>query len=737
MSAFLARILALTILLQSTPTPSQAQNPTQPQAQPRIPRQSQASGQPQPHPSEPFRAHQILERHCLPCHNEKTHKGDLDLSIRAAVHTKPDAIWRSVAHLDEPFMPNKAPKLPQADIDEIRRWAEAGMPYDRPLKSTAPKPDHWGFAPLRPGSLQALDQGDPVDPRTLTRRVVFDLRGLPPTAADFATPYEQLVDRLLASPQYGERWARHWLDVARYADSSGYESDLDRKTIYAYRDAVIRALNDDLPFDAFTRRQVAGDLVAPDDPDALALTGFLVCGPQSETTPTDSRRNKEKYRMDELDDIVSTTSQAFLGLTLGCARCHDHKFDPLSSREYYRMVATFISTKREEKPLSPAHRRLQEFLEPRQAALREHLIAALAIPDADKDLLRQPLHANNTLSASLYKKHGAAVTPTSERLRPTLSDAERARWDKLGAAVAGIPDKALVIADGDPQQAWLLGRGDVDAKLEEVTPGFFKVLDSGRPRDPRPRVALGEWLTDVDSGAGRLLARVIVNRVWQHHFGEGLVGTPNDFGAQGDRPTDPDLLDGLASALIEGSWRLKPLHRRILLSKRYRSKRAPVRLEAEALRDALLAVSGRLNPAMYGPAVKVRIPGEAIVTRSKDAYPRDLADGPEQWRRSIYVFAKRSVLLPFFEVNDAPETSASCGRRARTTVAPQALALLNDPFVRGCAKAFAARAGSREHAFVLALGRPPSASELEAASKLELVDFCHVLFTLNEFAYVD
>ena len=251
-------------------------------------------------------------------------------------------------------------------------------------------------------------------------------------------------------------------------------------------------------------------------------------------------------------------------------------------------------------------------------------------------------------------------------------------------------------------------------------------------------MALGQWLTDVDAGAGRLLARVIVNRVWQHHFGEGLVGTPNDFGTQGDRPTDPELLDGLARVLIEGGWKLKPLHRAILLSARYRSRRRPLRLEAEALRDAILAVSGRLNPKMYGPAVKVHIPGEAIVTRSKDDYPRNIQDGPEQWRRSVYVFLKRSVALPFFEVNDAPVASAtSCGRRARTTVAPQALTLLNDPFVRDCAKAFAARAGSREQAFAMALGRSPSASELEAASRLELVDLCHVLFTLNEFAYVD
>jgi len=681
------------------------------------------------------RAPELLERHCLKCHNEKTHKGDLDLSRRESITAKPEAIWRSVAHLDEPHMPHKAPKLPAADIDEIRAWVQTGMKYPRPLRSTAAKEDHWAFAPLRKGSLESLSKGEPADPRVLARRVAFDLTGLPPDDLDL--PYVQRVDRLLASPRYGERWARHWLDVARYADSGGYESDVDRKTIYTYRDAVIRALNDDLPFDQFARWQVAGDQLAPDNPVALALTGFVACGPASDTTPTDTRRNKEKYRMDELDDIVSTTSQAFLGLTIGCARCHDHKYDPLPSREYYQLVATFMSTRREEKPLSPAHRRLQEFLEPRRAALREKLIRLLDIPDSEKDILRQPVHPNNSFSASLYKAHGDAVKPTDDRLRADLSPADLVLWDALAKEARGNAEKALTIADGESQRTWLLGRGDVDLKTEEVRPGFYRILDAGGDRDPRPRVALGEWLTDVDKGAGRLLARVIVNRLWQHHFGEGLVTTPNDFGTQGERPTNADLLDGLAQALIDGGWKLKPLQRLILLSPLYQSRRAPVRLEAEALRDAILAVSGRLNLAMYGPAVKVRIPGEAIVTRSKDDYPRNIQDGPDQWRRSVYVFLKRSVALPFFEVNDAPGASASCGRRARTTVAPQALALLNEPFVRDCAKAFAARAGSREKAFLAALGRPPSASELDAASKLELVDLCHVLFTLNEFSYVD
>jgi hypothetical protein len=441
--------------------------------------------------------------------------------------------------------------------------------------------------------------------------------------------------------------------------------------------------------------------------------------------------------MDELDDLVATTGQAFLGLTVGCARCHDHKFDPISSKEYYQLVAAFASTRREEKPLSPAHRKLQEFVEPRRAAAREERLRALPIPEDQRDILRQPMSPNNAVSAGLYKKHGEALKVTDEQLREAMGDADRAAWDELARAVSGVAPLALTISEGPAQKSWLLGRGDVDAKLEEVRPGFLRALDGSTPRDVRARVALGEWLTDVDGGAGRLTARVIVNRLWAHHFGEGLVGTPNDFGVQGERPSDPELLDGLAQALIDGGWRLKVLHRRILLSAAYRSARRPMRLEAEALRDAILAVSGRLNPKMYGPAVKVRIPGEAIVTRSKDEYPRNIVDGPDVWRRSVYVFIKRSVMVPFFEVNDAPGAAASCGRRARTTVAPQALTLLNDPFVRESARAFARRAGTPERAFLLALGRPAKPSELDATKGLDLVDLCHVLFTLNEFTYVD
>jgi hypothetical protein len=552
----------------------------------------------------------------------------------------------------------------------------------------------------------------PADKLTLIRRATFDLTGLPPTpeeidafvADNSPDAYPRLIDRLLASKRYGERWARHWLDLARYADSDGYESDEDRPTAYHYRDFVIKSLNDDLPFDTFVKWQLAGDEYEPDNPWARVATGFCTAGPvvflkANEGTP----RELEQIRADELDDVVSTVGSAFLGLTVGCARCHDHKFDPVPTRDYYRLAAVFAPSKRGE----------------------------------------------ITVKGSI---------------------------------------KALALSDNgrEPGKTYRLARGDPSRKAEEVTAGFLSVLSAtptfARWQLPPPpgrmstfqRRALAEWLTDLDSGAGRLLARVIVNRLWQHHFGEGLVRTPNDFGHQGERPTHPELLDWLATELIREGWHLKPIHRLILTSAVYTQgiatdpaaltadpdnhllgRRRPLRLEAEAVRDSILAVSGKLDVTMYGPAVKPFIPPEVMAGRNKDKLPRPAADGPAQWRRSVYLFTKRSLQTPFLEVLDAPNAAGSCGRRTRSTVAPQALLFLNDGFLRTQAGFFADRVlaeggaepdGRVRLAYRLALGRVPTAAEAEAARRFldgqgsgrgAYVNLCQVLFGLNEFVYVD
>jgi hypothetical protein len=711
------------------------------------------------------RAPEILESSCVFCHQASRPKGGLDLSTReallrggesgpAVVAGDPEGslLYQVVSHRREPPMPHRKPKLSPERIELLAAWIRSGAPYGRPLvPPAASKEAHWAFLPLRKGVALVAASAAPERERrrTLLRRVTYDLVGLPPSPAELLDfeedpspdAWEKVVDRLLASPRYGERWGRHWLDLARYADSSGYESDLDRPTAYPYRDAVIQAFNQDLPFDLFLRWQLAGDLLAPDRPLALALTGFLTCGPASDTTPTDTRRNKEKYRMDEMDDVVSTVGLAFLGLSLGCARCHDHKHDPITSKEYYQLVAAFLPTRRVDRPLEGARRRLEDWAEPLRRALREERLRALPIPEAHREILRQPLSVNNALSSSLYKAHGETLKVTDPELRKSLSSPARAAWDALAGTSPGGGVRTLAIAEGAPTVAYWLERGDVDLKKEEVHPGVPAALGRRAALDGPPRVALGLWMTDPGEGAGALVARVWANRVWGHHFGEGIVGTPNDFGTQGDRPTRSELLEGLAWELVQGGWHEKSLHRRILLSAEYLAPRArPVRLEAEAIRDAMLALGGRLNSAMGGPAVKLRIPPEAISTRSKDEYPRNVADAPATWRRSVYAFTKRSVLVPFMDVYDAPSASASCGRRPTTTLATQAITLLNDPFVRGCARDFARRMGEdRERAFREALGRPPRNAEQRLLQSYpgSMTDFCQVLFMLNEFMYVD
>ncbi len=726
-------------------------------------------------------ARALLAAKCVRCHGPAKQKGGLRLDVRdgllgrgdsglpAVVVGRPGAseLIRRVTDADPAVrMPLGAAPLPAAEVETLRKWVEGGAVWPDVSASAPPAGRtelqvtdddrrHWAFRPLArveppraagPAPIRTpvdafigaalaarhLAPAPPADAHTLIRRLTFDLTGLPPApeeveafsrARDPDAAYEALVDRLLASPRYGERWGRHWLDVARYADSSGYEEDFDRPAAYPYRDFVIRALNADLPFDRFVRLQVAGDEIEPDNPDAVAATGFLAAGPSALLTANLLEEERLRQRYIELDDMVTTTGAALLGLTLGCARCHDHKFDPLPARDYYRVLAA--------------------------------------------------LHSGDRAVVSL----GPRAVPA-----------------------------ALAFRDLGPKPAttWLFHRGDFHDHATPVALGFLTVLTNGksavdywhearaaggRADTTYQRRALAAWVTDVDHGAGALLARVIVNRVWQHHFGEGLVRTPNDFGTRGERPTHPELLDWLAADLVAHGWRLKRLHRLIVLSATYRQatttdpayaaadpdnrllgRMRPRRLEAEALRDALLAVSGTLNPTLYGPAVKAPIPAEAMVARNlKDPYPTNVADSPAVRRRSVYLFHKRVIPDPLLQAFDAPDAQQCSGRRNVTTVAPQALALLNDPFVRARAVDFADRllreaggdpAPAVDRAYHLAFGRWPVTAERAAGMaflarqvherstrdpgpgagehrRQALADYCQVLFGLNEFAYVD
>jgi cytochrome c553 len=699
-----------------------------------------------------FRQHvrPVLVENCLKCHGGKTTKGDLDLSDRAPLVEsgvieggKESRLLALITHEEEPHMPYKAAKLPQETIDRIARWIDLGAPYDKPLVEgpaatpaalTAEQRAFWSFQPLAvtpPPAVRnerwvrtpidrfilaqqekrGLAPNSQAERRVLIRRLSFDLIGLPPSPEEidqFVTDpapdaYEKLVARLLDSPHYGERWARHWMDVARFAESHGYEQDYDRPNAYHYRDFLIKALNQDLPFDQFLRWQVAGDELAPDNPLAMAATGFLGAG----AFPTQlTEAEFESARYNELDDMTATLGTAFLGLSVGCARCHDHKYDPIPSEDYYRLAATFTTTIRSEIDLA---------LEPGA----------------------KPTKVQVSSEGFPHTKHNA-----DERGFPHFYP-----------------------------QTYILKRGDVNQRQGEAAPGFLRVLmragrdvshwqvepPAGWTRTSFQRAALARWLTDTDDGAGALAARVIVNRLWQHHFGLGIVATPNDFGFQGERPTQPLLLDWLAGDLVQHGWRLKHLHRLIVTSavylqdnrfdesraaidraNQYLWRRTPRRLEAEPIRDAMLRASGLLDERMFGPG-------------SLDLKMR---------RRSVYFFIKRSELIPTMMLFDWPEHLVSIGQRGTTTTAPQALMFMNSALGRRCAESFAYRleiepGTAIRRGYQVALGRDPSAGETRlaadflsqqqasylhadrsSAEHLALVDFCQALMSSSEFIYI-
>jgi cytochrome c553 len=968
----------------------------------------------------------ILQAKCVKCHSGDRVEGEFDMGTREALlkggargpglvpgDSKKSLLWQLTAHQKEPAMPHERAKLPDADIARIAEWIDLGAPYDKPFVEqtdawtkkvvAADLKKHWAYLPLAQAKPPAaghpvdaflrakldaakLKPNPPADKRTLIRRTYLDLIGLPPAPEQVEAflrdespeAFEKVVDGLLASQHFGEKWARHWLDLVRFAESHGFEHDYDRPTAYHYRDFVIKALNQDLPFDTFTKWQIAGDELAPADPLAMMATGYLAAGVHS----TQITKNEvEKHRYDELDDIVGNIGTTFLGLTVGCARCHDHKYDAFPARDYYRMVSAFTTVVRTEVELdldTAGYAKLKQAFDAEHAAFtdavakyeREHLpakflawektrgdkplpldwvrpvaggmksaggatlaaqpdgsvivsgknpttetltfeftteeqglrslrIEALAHPslvkggpgratngnfalsdlrvtvrpktgpggpeavkltnpratfeqkglpvaaaiDADKtsawavDPQFGKDHAaafnfekpvgfpggtvvtvalafnNNTghgmgrprVSLSTAEKPDLAAAPVSEAVRSALATpsekrtpeqrAEAAKWfapqdaeyaklknaEQEHLAKAPKPNrvKALVSSEGLPaiklhtqgadflKETHFLRRGDPTQKEGVAPVGFLQVLmpdpeaQSKWLKSPPPgsrtthkRAALAEWLTDTSDGAGQLLARVVVNRLWAQHFGRGLVSTVSDFGTRGDPPTHPELLDFLAGELIRNGWKLKPIHTLIVTSAAYRQSstrdeakvkadpdnklvwRQPVRrLSAEVIRDSILAVGGKLNTTMYGPG--------------------HLSE--ESPRRSVYFTMKRSKLIPALIVFDAPDGTTGVGDRPSTTIAPQALHLMNNPHVRGAAHGFARRVladpkvtdeAAVKLAYALALCREPTAAELadalpflkgKAAADREtaLADFCQVLFCLNEFLYAD
>jgi hypothetical protein len=718
------------------------------------------------------------------------HKGGKDGPVIKPGHSGESELFKRITSTNEDErMPPDSKPLSAEQSELLKRWIDAGAPYPKDEKIPALPTEHWAFQPVRRPDVPLVKDTrwprNPIDrfilaqlegrgwkpareaePHALLRRVYLDLTGLPPTLAEqsafcarpSAVALDRVINDLLNRPAYGERWARHWLDLVRYADSNGYERDAEKPFVWRYRDYVIHALNTDKPYDRFVMEQLAGDELPDATGETLIAMGFNRLGHWD-----DEPADPEMDRFDQLDDIVGTTAQAFLGLTLGCARCHDHKFEPLTARDYYGMVAVFNALKR------PQNGRTELTL----PAGRTAEIMALAERDRR---IAEFQKQTNTLAAAEIKM----------------------QIQNLKAATPDLPQSYFFHEPSpQPPPTHVLLRGSPGRRGDEVSPAVPAVLAKQQPEFPKAsgrttqrRLGLGQWIASPDNP---LTARVLVNRVWQQHFGTGLVRTPSDFGLMGEAPTHPELLDWLADWFVhEGQWSLKALHRLILTSSTWRMSRQfnpkyeaadadnrllwhmPYRrLEVEALRDSMLAVSGQFNPTMYGRGVFLRIPQAAIEANTDKESIWRPSPPSEGARRSIYAFVKRGLVVPMFEVLDLCDTVHSSPQRSVTTVAPQALTLFNGEFVNEQARHFAARLRKEvgadpkqqiERAYRMALCRAPTRAESVAmlgflatqtersrvgaatsdigssrvnASHAALEQMCRVILNLNEFAYPD
>jgi hypothetical protein len=808
----------------------------------------------------------LLAARCWKCHGGEQQKASLRLDSADAMHTGGDSgpvvvpgdperspMITAVRYQDEPKMPPDG-KLHETEIAALVTWVKGGAPWpayaDKPvapdgdsaaaaLLAKSPRPGEpdplWAFRPVvdpaPPGPqgspqpaatidrfIQAkldehgLTAAPAADRRTLVRRAYFDLLGLPPPVEEVekfvADPssdaFARLVDRLLASPHYGERWGRHWLDVARYADSGGYETDMYFRNAWRYRDYVVKSFNDDKPYDRFVQEQIAGDELWPDD---LALggsyvmpkakvehlearigTGLYTLGPQIHESNMDGK----KLDYERLTDWADTTGSVFLGLTLGCARCHDHKFDPISQRDYYGLQAVFAGSREVEIPLVNG----MEI-----ADFKQHYPRIVAVDEA-------------RTAYRLFEKRVAGRT-----LTPAEEEEKRQLRDKIAAAVLELPEAgasspndkfdglmeiptASVLGHVDPPlvpAVHVLSRGDLDRPKRAVGPEIPAVLREatnyrevfGGPLTSRKQLAL--WLTSADHP---LTARVMVNRIWQWHFGTGLVATSNDFGKMGSPPSHPELLDWLARRFVESGYRVKHLHRLIMLSdayqrastytqpgsaasdadNRYLWRANRRRLEAETLWDYIHATAGTLNARLGGRPVIPPLADDELSALREPWQWAVSADPREHTRRGLYLLVRRNFRFPMFEVFDSPINSVSSPGRDVTIVTPQTLWSLNNRRAWRQAQEFAARlvreAGSDcgtcvERAWSVALARAPS--DTEKADAMHLIDMlaadaasapplenppadlaklpperaaglaklCLAIFNLNEFMFID
>jgi hypothetical protein len=736
----------------------------------------------------------ILSEKCFSCHgfDAKHRKAGLRLDTREGALATNDGVraivpgaadkselWKRLVTKDvEDVMPPPEahkPALTPAQLDKIRRWIEAGAPYEA----------HWAFQPPTrprldvqgPAAIDALigrrlaqanlRPSPEASPEKLLRRLTLDLTGLPPEPAELdaflaarrrdpEAAYRAAVDRLLASPAYGERWGRWWLDQARYADSNGYSIDGPR-SIWKYRDWVVTALNADQPFDRFSVEQLAGDLL-PDATEAQRVaTGFH----RNTLLNQEGGIDVEQFRVDSVFDRVGTTGTVWLGLTIGCAQCHDHKFDPIAQKDFYRLFAIFNN--QDEPTLKVKGLGNDEAKLTKELKVAETELAALLNRHAD-EFRRWEAGAAKIAGKLSKEARGALKKPEARRTAlerallyaagPGADDDEfkeiHRRLNELTDTLNGGPTTLVLKERAAPRKSHLLIAGDFTRPGEEVTPGTPGIL----PAPPAgttavDRLVLGRWLF-ADNNP--LTARVTANRVWQAYFGRGLVETENDFGTQGTPPSHPELLDWLALEFKEHGWSLKHLHRAIVLSRTYRqdsagrpelaaqdpdnrllARQTRLRLDAELVRDAALTASGLLSRKLGGPPVYPPIP-EGVLSLGQVKREWKTSQGEDRHRRGLYTFIYRVTPPPALAVFDAPDGLAACTRRNRSNTPLQALTLLNDPAFIECADALA-KVIQREGlatAFRRCTSRPPTAAELAVLQPLSARSAARALLNLDE-----
>jgi hypothetical protein len=825
----------------------------------------------------------IFEKSCWNCHSASTQLSKLNLATRedalkggqhGVVLVPGDAetsrLFKLISGAEKPAMPLGG-TLTATEIESIRLWINQGAQWDNAAAishagSAAEPPlspqarNYWAFKlPVRPAvprkdanpidafiraklDAEGIRPAPEADRITLLRRAYFDLIGLPPTPAETTeflndrspNAWEKLIDRLLASPHYGERWGRHWLDAARYADSNGFEHDFDRPNAWRYRDYVIRAFNQDKRWNDFIREQIAGDELPHVTYDSIIATGFL----RSYAKVGFREKDNPEFRYEYLDDMIGTIGRGILGLTVQCARCHDHKFDPIRQEDYYRLQASLWGAVEVDTPLVPKAQadqwrkqnaavdgrvtelKLQlktlekpyrdQILPGKYKRFPQNIQEAIATPE-DKRTPGQALLASQvirTVNAS-DSEIDRIISPTDQaekqRLLGLIAATEKDRPAPIPLAMAMTDGDYRFTPDGPGDEpapgkgkkheviegsylhngpgryeappSYFQIRGDVNSQGHPTQPGFIKVITYNNsptvinpptPNTSGRRLALAEWLVSPDNP---LTARVIVNRIWHHHFGHGIVPTLDNFGKNGEPPVNQDLLDWLAIEFMDHGWSVKQLHRLIMTSDTYKEasefpdaatlaantakdpenrlnwRHRIGRVDAEVVRDSILAVSGNLNPEIGGKPVFPVLAPEILKQISTGIWnQKDV--GPEVWRRSVYIYRKRTLPFPFLDAFDLPNQNISCGARNITTVPTQALMLMNDDFILRQSEIFAKRLekaarGDKTQqidlAYSIALSRQPNAKELNLAQDFlatrTLADFTSVLFNLNEFLY--